>query len=58
MGLRHIVVVDGELCVKGIITRSNMNEHSLEHYWHEEVLLPSQMFVCPEHGRVDGSCQS
>lgn len=36
MGLRHAVVVDGELMVKGIITRSDMNEHRLEHYWHEE----------------------
>jgi hypothetical protein len=39
MGLRHVVVVDGELLVKGMITRSDMNEHQLEHYWHEEVIL-------------------
>ncbi len=30
------MVVDGELAVKGMITRSDMNEHRLEHYWHEE----------------------
>lgn len=37
MGLRHLIVVDGELMVKGIITRSDMTEHTLEHYWKEEV---------------------
>ena len=36
MGLRHIVVVDGELMVKGIVTRGDMNEHRLAHYWQEE----------------------
>jgi CBS-domain-containing membrane protein len=41
MGLRHLVVVDGELQVKGIITRSDMNEHQLEHFWKEEVILPN-----------------
>jgi hypothetical protein len=36
MGLRHIVVVDGDLFVKGIITRFDMNEHRLAHYWEAE----------------------
>ncbi len=36
MGLRHIVVVDGDLMVKGMITRADMNEHRLAHYWEEE----------------------
>eukprot|EP00981_Chlorochromonas_danica_P015383 scaffold11846_cov149-Ochromonas_danica.AAC.14 len=36
LGLRHLIVVDGELLVKGIITRSDLDEHRLEHYWHEE----------------------
>ena len=36
MGLRHLVVVDGELGVTGIITRADMNEHTLHHYWEEE----------------------
>lgn len=39
MGLRHIVIVDGELQVVGIITRSDMNEHRLAHFWAEEVRL-------------------
>ena len=36
MGMRHLVVVDGELGVAGLITRSDMNEHRLSHYWEEE----------------------
>lgn len=30
-----MVVVDGELTVVGMITRSDMNEHALKHYWEE-----------------------
>jgi CBS domain-containing protein len=37
MGLRHMVVVDGDLMVKGLITRGDLNEHRLAHYWAEEV---------------------
>lgn len=36
MGFRHISIIDGEYTVKGIITRSDMDEHRLEHFWHEE----------------------
>lgn len=36
MGLRHLVVVDGDLQVAGIITRTDLNEHVLEHLWKEE----------------------
>jgi len=35
MGYRHMVVVDGELTVVGMITRTDMNEHSLHHFWEE-----------------------
>jgi CBS-domain-containing membrane protein len=35
--MRHLVVVDGELRVVGMITRSEMNEHHLAHYWQQEV---------------------
>jgi hypothetical protein len=37
MGLRHVVIVDGDLLVKGIVTRSDLDEHRLEHFWHEQV---------------------
>lgn len=36
MGLRHLVVVDGDLQVAGIVTRTDLNEHVLEHMWKEE----------------------
>ena len=39
MGLRHVVVVNGELGVEGIITRSEMNEHHLAHFWKEQGML-------------------
>lgn len=45
VGLRHLIVVDGELVVKGIITRSDLDEHRLEHYWHEEVCLSQLRFL-------------
>lgn len=31
MGLRHLIIVDGDLFIKGIITRFDMNEHRLHH---------------------------
>jgi chloride channel 7 len=36
MGLRHLVIVDGDLHVTGMITRTDLNEHALEHMWKEE----------------------
>ena len=39
MGARHLVVVDGELAAVGVITRADMNEHRLAHFWHEEVQI-------------------
>ena len=36
MGLRHLCVVDGDLRVVGMITRYNMDEHRLKHFWEEE----------------------
>ena len=39
MGARHLVVVDGELAAVGVITRADMNEHRLAHFWHEEVWI-------------------
>ena len=37
--MRHLAVVDGELKVVGMITRNNLNEHHLKHYWENEVRL-------------------
>lgn len=45
MGCRHVVVVDGELYVVGIITRSDMNEHHLAHYWQEQVAYFNTLYV-------------
>jgi CBS domain-containing protein len=36
MGLRHLCVVDGDLRVVGMITRYNMDEHRLKHFWESE----------------------
>ena len=37
MGLRHLTIVDGDLQVVGMITRFDLNEHRLAHYWEEQV---------------------
>jgi hypothetical protein len=36
MGLRHVIIVDGELFVKGIITRADLDQHRLEQFWQNE----------------------
>ena len=38
MGLRHLVVVDGDHKVTGMITRHDITEHRLEHHWFKEVI--------------------
>jgi hypothetical protein len=36
MGLRHLVVLDGEHRVTGMLTRHDLTEHRLEHHWFSE----------------------
>jgi hypothetical protein len=36
MGLRHVIIVDGELFVKGIITRADLDQYRLEQFWQNE----------------------
>ena len=39
MGVRHLVINDGENQVVGMVTRADMNEHTLQHYWQAEVSI-------------------
>ena len=45
MGYRHLIAVDGELQVTGMITRANMNEHNLHHYWEEHVSFLTCLYL-------------
>lgn len=38
MGLRHLIVINDDHKVTGILTRHDLTEHRLEHHWFQEVL--------------------
>eukprot|EP00601_Ochromonadales_sp_CCMP2298_P023979 CAMPEP_0173277300 /NCGR_PEP_ID=MMETSP1143-20121109/4001_1 /TAXON_ID=483371 /ORGANISM="non described non described, Strain CCMP2298" /LENGTH=834 /DNA_ID=CAMNT_0014214371 /DNA_START=134 /DNA_END=2635 /DNA_ORIENTATION=+ len=52
MGLRHLVVLDGDHRVAGIVTRKDITEHRLEHHWfHEGDNMQKYINVDPfDHG--------
>lgn len=58
MGARHLVVVDGELGAVGIITRADMNEHRLAHFWHEEVTIMWKYWAAYAHNATSSSLPS
>lgn len=37
MGLRHLIVLDGDHRVIGMISRKDITEHRLSHHWNREV---------------------
>ena len=39
LGLRHLVVVNSDHCVTGVITRKDLIESRLEQIWHQEVCV-------------------
>lgn len=45
MGLRHLVVVDGDHKAVGMITRHDITEHRLEHHWFQEVSIGRCRFI-------------